>query len=149
MEAPEIEVDAVAMGRRITEALSRANMSAAELGRRMGLGGNTVWRWTSGKTEPSAQHLSQIAKILGRNADWYLYGQDAAVTPTIEFREVWAEFEASRAYERITDMQRWHFANLPWPRGSAPTLEYLLELARADAGAIEIDDATPPTIPET
>lgn len=61
--------------------------SAAELGRRIGVSGQTVTRWLSG-TPIAESNLRVLAAELGVNWLWLGYGEEAGVSETGEYRDM-------------------------------------------------------------
>ena len=50
----------------------RADISAAELGRRAGLSPNTIWAWERGERIPNLYTIEACADVLGISIDEYI-----------------------------------------------------------------------------
>ncbi|NRG17870.1 helix-turn-helix transcriptional regulator [Rhizobiales bacterium] len=62
------------IGERIRHAREAANLSSAQLARRLGVKTATVSGWESGRTEPRANRLTMLAGFLSVSPTWLLYG---------------------------------------------------------------------------
>lgn len=58
----------------------RERYSLAELSDLVGVKGNTIWRWESGRTKPSTETIIKLAKVLNTTAT-YLLGETDNPTP--------------------------------------------------------------------
>jgi transcriptional regulator with XRE-family HTH domain len=61
--------------RRLRLALTRAGISQAELGRRIGAHQNQVSSWVAGKRHPSFRHLAALVPVLEVDIDWLVLGR--------------------------------------------------------------------------
>ncbi|WP_349357629.1 helix-turn-helix domain-containing protein [Stappia sp.] len=62
------------IGGRIRRAREAANLSGAQLARRLGVKTATVTAWESGRSEPRANRLTMLAGFLAVSPTWLLYG---------------------------------------------------------------------------
>ncbi len=69
-------------GDRLREALSRANISQVELGRRIGAHPNQVNSWVNGRRDPSFHYLAALAPVLKVKIDWLVLGADSSPAPS-------------------------------------------------------------------
>lgn len=135
MGHPNQSIDKARIGARIRERRKELGIGQADLNRAIhAKAGNTVWRYEHARSAPDAVNLLALAQALRCSAAWLLYGEDAPTKPTQQF-PVWDEFKETAAYGRLPDFLVWQIANLPWPSGLEPTLEYLLDVARVDPAA--------------
>ena len=91
--------------KRLTEALSLRNMSAAEFSRRMGISEAVISQYRSGKYEPKQDRLDEFARALDVSEGW-LMGYDvpmerrAAEEPldedTRRFIELWNDLDEEK-----------------------------------------------------
>jgi transcriptional regulator with XRE-family HTH domain len=66
---------------RLRLALKRAEMSQAELGRRISAHPNLVGTWVRGTRYPSFQHLAALAPVLEVDIDWLVLGGEESPEP--------------------------------------------------------------------
>lgn len=69
------------LGSRIVEAREAANLTPAELSRKVGISRAAVAQWEMGETEPSAANLRKVANILGVTLEWLGQGRGTAASP--------------------------------------------------------------------
>lgn len=69
-----IEADCRAFGRRLEEALAKADVSQTELARYMGVSRSAANWWAQGKTYPSIEHSKKIAAFLRTTPEYLIYG---------------------------------------------------------------------------
>jgi transcriptional regulator with XRE-family HTH domain len=62
----EVVVDTI--GQRLTEWRTRAGLSQAEVGRRVGVDRSTVSGWESGRRDPSRHLIARVAEACGAGA---------------------------------------------------------------------------------
>ncbi|MBB99563.1 MAG: transcriptional regulator [Rhodobacteraceae bacterium] len=72
--------DLDSIGGRIRRAREAANLSGAQLARRLGIKTATVNAWESGRSEPRANRLTMLAGFLAVSPTWLLYGVGEAPT---------------------------------------------------------------------
>lgn len=71
------------IGDRIKNARIAANMTQAELAKRLGVAYQNIGQWESGKRNPKFDTLKKIAKALNVSVAW-LYGMDEQETPELQ-----------------------------------------------------------------
>lgn len=54
-----------ALARRLSEARERSGLTLAQAAERSGLRPNSIWRWESGATSPSAYDLARYCAAIG------------------------------------------------------------------------------------
>ena len=72
--------DLDSIGGRIRRAREAANLSGAQLARRLGIKTATVNAWESGRSEPRANRLTMLAGFLAVSPTWLLHGVGEAPT---------------------------------------------------------------------
>lgn len=78
------------IGARIRELRKKKGLTAEEITKQLMMGSASLWRWESGKNQPSSMHLHQLAEILGTSVDYLLGGTEDAAPPTQEIGELTA-----------------------------------------------------------
>lgn len=63
------------LGRRIKRAREEAGLSQPELGDRLGVSGQTVYRWERGMISVSPERIVQLADTLGKPREYFLSSQ--------------------------------------------------------------------------
>jgi transcriptional regulator with XRE-family HTH domain len=53
----------------IAKMMEKADITLTELAYKLGVREHTVWRWRSGKSQPRAEHVQKLAKLLGVTSD--------------------------------------------------------------------------------
>lgn len=76
---------------RIAEARKKANMSQAELGRKIGAAQNTISNWENGNRQPNNDDLLRLAKALRTTVD-YLLGVEKEKAPADEAELKYIDF---------------------------------------------------------
>jgi transcriptional regulator with XRE-family HTH domain len=80
-----------AFARRLTKAMTTANVDRQELARKVGAHPNRVGDWMRGTRWPAVNHLAGMGSALGVSVDWLLTGRHGASTrkpaPVIQNRE--------------------------------------------------------------
>jgi len=74
------------LGGRIVLARESANMTRADLARRIGVLGRTVENWEADRSEPRGNRLTTLAGVLGTSFLWLVTGDDSAM-PEIDAGE--------------------------------------------------------------
>ena len=98
----------VDVGRRMTEAMGRADQTAGDLAVRLGVPEATVEAWQSGDEKPSGTMANRVAGILGASLSWLLIGEGAEPrdTPDRDLRlEALAALDEAREALRQADEQ--------------------------------------------
>ena len=75
-------------GARIRELMDQKEMTPGDLTKQLLIGTATLWRWKSGRNEPSAAHLQQLAAILDTNVGFLLGETDDPTPPKQEVMEL-------------------------------------------------------------
>jgi transcriptional regulator with XRE-family HTH domain len=73
----------VAFARRLTEAMSAANVERRELADKVGAHPNRVGDWMRGARWPAVNHLTALGAALGVSIDWLLTGRGAVSPPAV------------------------------------------------------------------
>lgn len=81
------------LGKRIHDRREQLNLSQADLGELVGKDQNSIWRYESGRVQPTAEVLADLARALQTTAD-YLLGVSDEVTPIGESNLTSLEREA-------------------------------------------------------
>lgn len=55
---------------RLLQAMERTGMTGRALAKKSGIHHNTIYAYTSGKTDPSCGNAKRIARVLGVSLDW-------------------------------------------------------------------------------
>lgn len=102
-----------AIGTRIEALMAERRMSRAELGRRVGVAGQAVSQWVTGKTTPTDEVLVKVADALGVGLD-QLDPKDPAAGDSLE-----AFITAYQGPLGITNREAWYlrhssFKSEPW-----------------------------------
>lgn len=63
------------LGRRIDKALTFAGLSQSDLARALKISPAAVSTWVSGRFRPSKDRMSEIVRLTGVNADWFITGR--------------------------------------------------------------------------
>lgn len=71
----------IALGKRVAYARERANLNQTELGKALKLTRSAVSQWESGRTEPSAENLREIAVETGVDYEWLATGRGPKPLP--------------------------------------------------------------------
>ena len=69
------------IGARAKELRERLGKTVEEIASAVGVGENTIWRWETGKTQPSGARVSLLADALKSSVD-YLLGNTDDPTPS-------------------------------------------------------------------
>lgn len=104
--------DTATFGDRLAAARDAANMTQAQLARRLGIKPSTLINWEDDLSEPRANRLSMLAGLLNVSIVWLLTGEGDGVeapdseTATVdpELNDLLAELRALRGeYRTVTD----------------------------------------------
>lgn len=58
------------IAKRVRQSLAECDLSMSEIGRRLGISPQSVRAWKIGKTMPSIDRLSELAKVTGKSLAW-------------------------------------------------------------------------------
>ncbi|EAA1722545.1 helix-turn-helix domain-containing protein [Salmonella bongori] len=78
------DVDISTIGKRIGVIRAKQHMNAQELEEVIGAPEGSVFRWETGKTIPSSQHINELAIVLKCDPQWLLYGKETKSTTSQE-----------------------------------------------------------------
>lgn len=114
---------------RLVSAIEAAGTNKAELARALGVRWQTVHWWATGQSSPNADHLRQIAEVLGVDLETLL-GVAAGQDPPFES---WHRFLETSEGQSMTKDERRALQSFAWP--GEPTLsQYLMLLTVVRAG---------------
>lgn len=66
------------VGARIRDIRKGAGKTQKEVGASLSVSSHTVWCWEAGKTQPTPEHITELAQAFGVSTDWLL-GKDAEI----------------------------------------------------------------------
>lgn len=69
------------IGKRIKSARQALDINRAELGRRVGVSGQTVLNWEEDRVRPGSENLEPLAKALNVKPAALLFGEEAPAAP--------------------------------------------------------------------
>lgn len=86
------------VGARIRIVRKGAGKTQKEVGATLGVSSHTVWCWEAGKTQPTPEHITELAQAFGVSTDWLL-GRDDIIADLLNevdlsFRRAVAELPA-------------------------------------------------------
>lgn len=94
------DVDISTIGKRIGVMRVKQRMSAQELEEAIGAPEGSVFRWETGKAEPSSICINALAVVLKCEPEWLLNGNSTNVIPKNELSKVaWLVTELEQEYE--------------------------------------------------
>lgn len=64
-------------GSRLRSARDELGLSQPELGKRLGVSGQTIKEWEKGRSAPPLGKLDDIARELGRSVEWFFHGEES------------------------------------------------------------------------
>ncbi|EBE4455193.1 helix-turn-helix domain-containing protein [Salmonella enterica] len=95
------DTDISTIGKRIGVARVKQHMSAQELEDAIGAPEGSVFRWETGKAEPSSSYINALAVALKCEPEWLLHGNSTNVIPKNELSKVaWLVTELEQEYEK-------------------------------------------------
>jgi transcriptional regulator with XRE-family HTH domain len=129
------------IGMRIRSARVGAGLTLDDLGEKLGIKGQTIWRWENGRNTPPADAIPVIAEVCGVPPhDLLAY---APLASTVRrSNPALAEFLRGPEGAGVTDDERIYLITMPPPTGRQPTyLMYHLFLMGIRAGKPPADAA--------
>ncbi|EBN8269730.1 helix-turn-helix domain-containing protein [Salmonella enterica] len=95
------DADIFTIGKRIGVMRVKQHMSAQELEDAIGAPEGSVFRWETGKAEPSSSYINALAVALKCEPEWLLHGNSTNVIPKNELSKVaWLVTELEQEYEK-------------------------------------------------
>ncbi|MCH5440408.1 helix-turn-helix domain-containing protein [Salmonella enterica subsp. enterica serovar Muenchen] len=95
------DADISTIGKRIGVARVKQHMSAQELEEVIGAPEGSVFRWETGKAEPSSSHINALAVVLKCDPEWLLNGDSTNLIQKNELSKVaWLVTELEQEYEK-------------------------------------------------
>ena len=86
-----------------------------QIAEELGVPASTARSWANGSKTPSVRHWPQLARILGENENYFLYGEPASAdVQRLELREVVAELSSTVA--ELTELLQPILDGEPIPR---------------------------------
>lgn len=86
--------DAATFGDRVAAAREAADMTQAQLARRLGIKKTTVMAWEQDLSEPRANKLSMMSGVLNVSMSWLLTGEGDDLTEPASQEEQSADYQA-------------------------------------------------------
>ena len=75
------------LGARIRDVRKHIGMTQKDLSALLAVSHHAVWCWEAGKMQPTPEHLTELAQILGVSTDWLL-GRDEVMEEILNEAEV-------------------------------------------------------------